>query len=111
MLLISSLFVGCVYSPRTDKSVHTNTNHYYGDVNKNKSRDDDYLQYKQNDSPALSDDAPFYNNGFGKSKKNNYSLISERERQVHGPHYIPFPVVTYVAPPPNRSIYYVESRF
>lgn len=111
IVFVSSFVVGCVYSPRTDKSSRTTTNNYYGDT-KQKTRDEDYLQFKQNDSsPALSDDAPFYNDGLRSKPKLTAQVVPDRALVVHSPQYIPYPVIPYTVPIANRSIYYVERGF
>ena len=123
IIFVSSLFVSCVYSPRTDKSTRTTTNNYYSDTTKQKTKDEDYVQFKQNDSsPALSDDAPFYNDGFRSSHKLTAQVVPDRSIAipdralvVHSSHYIPYtvipPTVHYTVPVANRSIYYVERGF
>lgn len=123
IIFVSGLFVSCVYSPRTDKSTRTTTNHYYGD-RKQRPKDEDYVQYKQNDSShVLSDDAPFYNDGFLSSKPkltaqvvpDRAVAIPDRALVVHSSQYIPYtvipPPVHYTVPVANRSIYYVERGF
>lgn len=110
IIFVSGFFVGCVYSPRTDKSSRTTTNNYYGDT-KQKTRDEEYTQYKQNDSPVLSDDAPFYNESLRSRPKLTAEVVPDRATVVHSSQYIPYPVIPYTVPIANRSIYYVERGF
>ena len=110
IIFVSSFFVSCVYSPRTDKSSSTTNNNYYGD-NKHKLKDDDYVQYKQNDNSVLTDDAPFYNDGLNRKSKPTVQVTPERsvvtpERSrdkalvVHNSQYVPYTVI-----PPAPLIY------
>ena len=114
ILIATASIAGCTYSPKDDHSRHTNTNHYYGDTSSNKrqTKDEDFVQYKQNNNSNLSDGAPFYNEGLKPRETYHHPTAAyDRATVVHSSQYIPYTPIPYIAAMPNRSIYYVERGF
>ena len=111
LIIITALISGCTYAPKDDHSKHNNHNYYYGDTSSNKrqTKDEDYVQYKQNDS---SNGAPFYDEGLKPKETYHRPTASyDRATVVHSSQYIPYTPIPYMAAIPNRSIYYIERGF